>query len=1276
MFKGKRLLSVLIAICVLVSTIVPVAMITADTAQKTMVKLELVANKRMRLDNITINKGAKYILSFDYNLSGLESGCEYKVYDYTDGNDFEPAYLENGVGHVEVTYAMKSTSNATRTRITFITDCANTELYVGNFSIVKEGTTNNIAANVQWDDSVCTVMPFDEEVLPEDEDAGPPVSDEIMTKLQMSGDATSYKQLFLDRVSTYKVSFTYALWGLEEGTYFAFRDFSGRSTLQRVDLENGIHQVELEFKIKDVNNNDISVGIGFGSNCGSATLYVKDFQVIKEGTTKNMVDGVSWSNSTRAVDMPYDELCFEYPPEKMYEVKFPEETETNLFKLFNASNLTVGSEYVFEISYFLSDSSAKYKIVDFDDEVRSFTSQKLYSGKYKIKFSFTYERGDVVAPALYSNNIGEDAKLYIWNYKLYRKGSDVNVADSASWNDASLITELDYNEKLFVPVIPKMYQIKLPQNATTSVYKQLEGLTNGASYNVSFKYFLSGTAGSYKFIDAVGENSFTAQILNAGNNKVSTSFTYSEGDVVAPGIWSDNVGKNVRLYIWDFQVVKSATVKNIARKIAWSNPEYAVEMDYDEGVFTTGADKMYQIKLQESKVDQAFKVFDGNIVSGAEYEFSMDYFISNDYSPLRVQDITGVNPDFGYHYLEVGMHTIKFKFKAGASKVAPGIWSNNFSPITKAYVWNVKFVKVGTTVNMAASKSWSDPAKAIEMDYDESLFVEGLGDMYQVDFSKSQEATPSLYKEVTGLTPGTKYEATLNYYLSSKDCNYLFKDISGLNPEFGSYKLEEGQHSITASFTAGDDGKVSPGVWSDNIGKNVRLFIWDFTVTEKGKGTDFAKDIAFTNGDLATKMEYDASQFNDGSKVMYQIKLPAGVTTQVYKLFEGGVKQGESYVFSFDYFIADYSGSYRVQDISMSSEFGYHYLSAGRGSFSHEFVMGKKVAPGIWSNSVGSYDVMFVWNVKMCQVGSTKNLADAVKWSNPQTAVEMKYDESLFKIHPDVVAHGPQALRFEHYFYDADHQLGYSDREFVQRMGTSNNGVAVKPSTTYEFTFEYYATADYNVGKGGAVWKTLFTGSHKPNVGLDFIENAQDKKASKFVQGRNSMKLSFTTAADQTDFMIGFYQGEMGTTYIWDVKLVEKGTTKNLLKNADFSMNDASWHCTKDPDDSSKPIGMFTFEPINQQMVDLPEGGILPDMEAMFYDQDLWGDGGLGFGGFDTPIINDTPVTEAVDKVEEVVDEEESVNVLLIVLIAAGALIVVAGVVTAVIIIRKKKQKA
>ena len=117
MFKGKRLLSLLIAICVLVSAIVPVAMITADTPQKTMVKLELNADERMRLNNITIEKGVNYILSFDYNLSGLESGCEYKVYDFTTGNDFEPVYLENGVGHVEVTYAMNSTSNAKRTRI-------------------------------------------------------------------------------------------------------------------------------------------------------------------------------------------------------------------------------------------------------------------------------------------------------------------------------------------------------------------------------------------------------------------------------------------------------------------------------------------------------------------------------------------------------------------------------------------------------------------------------------------------------------------------------------------------------------------------------------------------------------------------------------------------------------------------------------------------------------------------------------------------------------------------------------------------------------------------------------------------------------------------------------------------------------------------------------------------------------------------------------------------------------------------------------------------------
>ncbi len=1273
MFKGKRLLSLLIAICVLVSAIVPVAMITADTPQKTMVKLELNADKRMRLNNITIEKGVNYILSFDYNLSGLESGCEYKVYDFTTENDFEPVYLENGVGHVEVTYAMNSTSNANRTRITFITDCPNTKLYIGNFSIVKEGTEVNLAENATWDTSVCTILPFDEEVLPEDDDDAPPVSDEIMTKFQMSNDATTYKSLFLNRTATYKISFTYALWGLEEGTYFDFYDLSPRSTLPRTNLQNGIHQVDLEFKIKDVNNPDISVGIGFGSNCGAATLYVKDLKVCMVGSDVNMFDGKNWSNTTRAVEMPYDELCFEYPPEKMYEVKFPEETETNLYKLFNTSNLTVGSEYTFEVSYFLSDSSAKYKIIDFDDNVRSFTSQKLYSGKYKIKFNFTYENGDVVAPALYSNNIGEDAKLYIWNYKLYKKGTETNIAENVTWNDASLISELDYNEKLFVPVVPKMYQIKLPQNSTTSVYKQLADLSVGENYNVSFKYFLSSSAGTYKFIDAIGENSFAAQSLKEGNNKANFSFTYQSGDVVAPGVWSNNPGKNVRLYIWDLEVVKSATVKNIARKIAWNNTEYALEMDYDESLFTSGAEKMYQIKLEQGKTNSVYQVFDSSIISGTEYEFSMDYFVSNDYSVLRLQDITAVNPEFGYRDLEAGMHTLKFRFKAGASKVAPGIWTNNFSPITKVYVWNIRLVKVGTTVNMAANKNWYNADKAIEMAYDESLFVEGLGDMYQVDFSKSAETTPSLYKEITGLTPDTQYQATLNYYLSTKDCNYVFKDISGLNDDFAATKLEQGEHSITVTFTAGKDGKASPGIWSDNIGKKVRLFIWDLTVTEKGKGTDFAKDVAFNDDTLVTKMEYDASEFNDGSIVMYQIKLTPGTTNSVYKVFEGGMKQGERYVFSFDYYIADYSGSYRVQDISQSSEFGYHDLAAGLGSFSTEFVMGKKVAPGLWSNSVGKYDVMFIWNVKLYKVGSTKNLSDNVKWNNLAKAVEMKYDESLFKTHPDVVTYGPQALRLEHYYYDAKNQLSYADKEFLQRMGTSNNGVEVKASTTYEFSFDYYSSADYYVGKGGAIVKTLFTGAEKPNLHMQFNETAADKQASKFQQGRNSMKLSFTTNSEQTDFMVGFYQGQMGTTFIWNVKLVEKGTTKNLLKNADFSMNDAGWYCAKDPDDPSKPIGMFTFEPINQEMVKLPIGGILPDMEALFYEQDLWGDGGL-IGGWDTPVYdNNEVVTETAPVVEEEV-EEEGINVLLIVLIAAGALVVVAGVVTSVIIIRKKKK--
>ena len=193
-------------------------------------------------------------------------------------------------------------------------------------------------------------------------------------------------------------------------------------------------------------------------------------------------------------------------------------------------------------------------------------------------------------------------------------------------------------------------------------------------------------------------------------------------------------------------------------------------------------------------------------------------------------------------------------------------------------------------------------------------------------------------------------------------------------------------------------------------------------------------------------------------------------------------------------------------------------------------------------------------------------------------------------------------IKIASYYYDRETAEIKVDQKFDQSFGKEHNGVEIKPNTTYVFTFEYYCTKD--IDNMSAVLKTLYTHYEKPNQYLwqTFVSRMnRNRRGKQLLPGRQSFYAEFTTAENQTDFLLGFEQGSFGDTYIWDIKLAEKGSDKNLFPNANFIYGFKYWNCPRKVSDSREVTDQIQILPPDEEMMSLGIGEFLPDRDFMFY---------------------------------------------------------------------------
>ena len=225
---------------------------------------------------------------------------------------------------------------------------------------------------------------------------------------------------------------------------------------------------------------------------------------------------------------------------------------------------------------------------------------------------------------------------------------------------------------------------------------------------------------------------------------------------------------------------------------------------------------------------------------------------------------------------------------------------------------------------------------------------------------------------------------------------------------------------------------------------------------------------------------------------------------------------------------------------------------------------------------------------------TTVSAADAVTADSYINYAQLPYEEGMYKSPYDdeaeakrlEILNSPNVLADQSGGADAsmlnnlkDTRMVYcsnaeANKTFAQYLGIKQNGVEIKPNTTYVMSFDVYSTGGNYTNKFKLSYgmKSLDTGHNETYPNANIWMKSSDTVS--FSKGYNHASIEFTTIDSQTDFIYAIESKNTGSGYLWNFKLYEKGKSENLLtysslifKSIDDMQSDElggyGWHITE-----------------------------------------------------------------------------------------------------------------
>ena len=299
--------------------------------------------------------------------------------------------------------------------------------------------------------------------------------------------------------------------------------------------------------------------------------------------------------------------------------------------------------------------------------------------------------------------------------------------------------------------------------------------------------------------------------------------------------------------------------------------------------------------------------------------------------------------------------------------------------------------------------------------------------------------------------------------------------------------------------------------------------------------------LVFANFFIMSDLTFISKAEQDPSFMLY-IEHPESLQ---YKDFyqNVSVEAGETYVASIDYYSTRGTGKYiRIMKTDWSTILAQEFMiDAGLGRLELEFTVPEDSSTVVFlMNSGSDTSKGYIWNLSVVKKGSTENLLknadfsdDFTNWnggSNYQEIYQiLPFDDSLWN--PTEPTSPQHMIYFEH-----PESLQYKDLY---------QNVSVEAGETYVASIDYYSTkgASKVIRIRNSSWSDTFAEASMGNDGLGHLE------------------LEFTVPEGNTSVVFMINSGTNSATgYIWNLSLVKKGTSKNLLKNADFSDGFTNWN--------------------------------------------------------------------------------------------------------------------
>ena len=501
---------------------------------------------------------------------------------------------------------------------------------------------------------------------------------------------------------------------------------------------------------------------------GCANIYVWNLSMEKEGTGKNMLKtlGLGSFSGVMAdqglisyVDVDTDTLVgsvvemAENPVCLFDFTKYKGKNECPGAGL--ALGLEIGEEYTFSYEYCLMGETTGVTCINAANEWGMGSKVKFNSvplvgkGKSSITFKADYPTLYPVFQCFMPKGTGQ---LYVWNIKLVKKGTDINLTEKIAmksfqgalteYKGTISFVEIDTSklEPTIRTTIDEHGILTMPDNLAGSTwlldFEKYNGedetpgmfftasVETGATYTFSFDYCVIGKAAAITCVNAANEWGLGSKVKFDSNpliGKATYSVTFqADTTEILPVIQAHIAAGKAQLYIWNMKLVKSGTPGNLMKSVGFRNvqgqmkekgciSEVKVDTDALKPTITfktSIANNTWLLDFTNYKGtnETPGMHFAVDVEKGQKYQFRFKYCVVGDSlgtTCINAASEWGMGSNVRFDSTPLlGKGEYSVTFKADMEQVLPAIQSHLPNGKAKVYIWDMALEKVGSGKNI------------------------------------------------------------------------------------------------------------------------------------------------------------------------------------------------------------------------------------------------------------------------------------------------------------------------------------------------------------------------------------------------------------------------------------------------------------------------------------------------------------------------------------------------------------------------------------------------